>query len=475
MENEPRFDLESALARWRQTLGHSPSLRDRDIHELEAHLRDSIQGLETKGLGIGEAFLIAARRVGSTRELEREFGKANPRRLWLDRALWLLLGFMVFEWIIACGMAVSRYIGNALLAQGAGAQQIGFLSQLLTATIEIGLALLFWRRITRRQAPVGRWLGDCLRRPWLPALGLVVLNYYRWPLLDGLMGLATPVTNAILNVVPPWTSAFAGARSPMETQTLMAWQHWGTEVRFLFYLIGFVYLARVYARMTGEISPARGAMAPEKPAAMETPEVPALERIGLSKPEAYFLIHRRTLERTTASPTDTASWPQVWAERGLWMLTGTFLARALWAFQDLLQLGAAFLLSGLWLNGQVAGFLTLILQAFVLWALSTHLWRWVTRGEGLCRRLGGLILTRPALSMLGVLGAGFALQSLVIELGRTYSETISALNVPTGDTFMHWYNGNHELWYNIVPVILVFWLARRQWQENLIEPSKPES
>lgn len=97
MENEPRFDLEPALERWRKTLEPSPSLREGDLQELEAHLRDSIQALESKGFGSEEAFLVATRRVGSSRELEREFGKANPRRLWLDRGLWLLLGFMVFE------------------------------------------------------------------------------------------------------------------------------------------------------------------------------------------------------------------------------------------------------------------------------------------------------------------------------------------------------------------------------------------
>ena len=39
---------------------------------------------------------------------------------------------------------------------------------------------------------------------------------------------------------------------------------------------------------------------------------------------------------------------------------------------------------------------------------------------------------------------------------------------------MLWYNGNHELWYNIIPVVLVVWLARRRLHENLIEPGKPE-
>jgi hypothetical protein len=39
---------------------------------------------------------------------------------------------------------------------------------------------------------------------------------------------------------------------------------------------------------------------------------------------------------------------------------------------------------------------------------------------------------------------------------------------------MHWYNGDHELWYNIIPVVLVVWLAHRRVNEHLIGPSKPE-
>ena len=473
MENEPRFNIERALDRWRKTLEPSPSLRERDIQEIEAHLRDSIQVLEIKGLGTEEAFLVASRRVGSSRELEQEFGKANPRRLWLDRGLWLLLGLLVFEWINACGGTVERHIANTLLADGASVHRAGFLSELAAMFIQVGLVLWSWRWITRRRAPCGRWLSDCLRRPWLVVLALVALNCYRRPLVEGLMGLTTPVADAFLDLAAPWTDLVAGARSPEGTATLVAWQNWGSEVRFLLYWVGFVYLARGYVRMTGGISPACGARVEEKPAEVETPEALALEQLGLSRPEALLLIHRRTDARVTASPSDTARWPQVWAERGLWMLTGTFLARAMWPLQDLFQMAVAFLVSGLFVNGHVAGMLTLTLQALLLWALTVHLWRRITGSEHSFSRVGRLILTHPALSMLGFLGADYALRAVVIWSAPTLSSLISTLYIGGGRAFTYWYTGHQVLWCNIVPVVLVVWLARRRLHEESIESCQP--
>ena len=175
-----------------------------------------------------------------------------------------------------------------------------------------------------------------------------------------------------------------------------------------------------------------------------------------------------------ASAQDTACWPRVWAERGLWMLTGTFVARVLWSLQDTVGAAMCLLLSGLFLNGQVAGLLTLTLQALALWALTAHLWRRVTGGDSSYSRLGRLILTHPALTMLGFFCANYALRSLAIWSGTAFSPALSALFAAQGNTFIHWYQGNHELWYNIIPVVLLVWLARGRWRENLIEPCQPE-
>ena len=67
MENQTEFDLNRAMATWRQQLGQSPAYREENLEELESHLRDSIATLAGKGLTDEEAFLVATRRVGAPR------------------------------------------------------------------------------------------------------------------------------------------------------------------------------------------------------------------------------------------------------------------------------------------------------------------------------------------------------------------------------------------------------------------------
>ena len=62
MENQTPFDLNNALRNWREGLSRSPQFRHEDLAELEAHLRDSIAALESKGLSAEEAMLQASRR-----------------------------------------------------------------------------------------------------------------------------------------------------------------------------------------------------------------------------------------------------------------------------------------------------------------------------------------------------------------------------------------------------------------------------
>ena len=53
-----------------------------DVAELEAHLRDQIDGLEASGLSSDEAFLVAVKRMGRLDDLSREFAREHSDRLW---------------------------------------------------------------------------------------------------------------------------------------------------------------------------------------------------------------------------------------------------------------------------------------------------------------------------------------------------------------------------------------------------------
>ena len=96
MENPTVFDLNRAIRSWRDHLGRWPAFQRENLDELEAHLLDSIAGWQARGLSPEEAFLIAARRIGSAASLEPEFQKVNGSAIWLDRFFWMLIGYQVW-------------------------------------------------------------------------------------------------------------------------------------------------------------------------------------------------------------------------------------------------------------------------------------------------------------------------------------------------------------------------------------------
>jgi hypothetical protein len=96
METTTPFDLNQAIQRWRENLGQSPAFRAENLYELETHLRDSIETLMRMGLSDQESFLIANKRLGNNSTLEAEFANENATSIWLDRALWILLGIQLW-------------------------------------------------------------------------------------------------------------------------------------------------------------------------------------------------------------------------------------------------------------------------------------------------------------------------------------------------------------------------------------------
>jgi len=102
VQNQKSFDLNHAIQNWRESLAQSPALRAENLNELESHLRDSIATLQVRGLSTEEAFMVAAKRIGESEGLEREFRKVNKASAWLDRLLWMLIGIQV--WGLTSGL-----------------------------------------------------------------------------------------------------------------------------------------------------------------------------------------------------------------------------------------------------------------------------------------------------------------------------------------------------------------------------------
>jgi len=74
--------LEEQIAQWRMYLRRRRAIHDRDVDELEGHLRDQLAALTKAGLAGDEAFLVAIKRMGSLDALSREFALEHSERLW---------------------------------------------------------------------------------------------------------------------------------------------------------------------------------------------------------------------------------------------------------------------------------------------------------------------------------------------------------------------------------------------------------
>jgi hypothetical protein len=108
MDHPSSFDLNTAIQHWRENLAQSPAFRSENLNELEAHLRDSISTLQSRGLDAGEAFLIATRRLGKENLLQPEFAVINGSAIWLDRLLWMLIGVQLWGAVSGVTAAVAR-------------------------------------------------------------------------------------------------------------------------------------------------------------------------------------------------------------------------------------------------------------------------------------------------------------------------------------------------------------------------------
>lgn len=78
--------LDGRIAEWRGFVQQRDAIAA-DVDELEAHLRDQIEGLEASGLSPDEAFLIAVGRLGQLDALSREFAREHSERLWKQLVL----------------------------------------------------------------------------------------------------------------------------------------------------------------------------------------------------------------------------------------------------------------------------------------------------------------------------------------------------------------------------------------------------
>lgn len=180
METTTTFDLNQAIQSWRENLNQSPAFRRENLDELESHLRDAVATLQTSGLFAEEAFLIGVKRIGRNASLETEFGKVNGKVIWLDRFLWMLIGYQVWVFISGTVGLITRealsfgLYGLGYNFQSAGGTNFYPLPVALFALVQLAgfagsLAFCFWL-FCRKGQPLGTWVGRWLHRRWSWAL-----------------------------------------------------------------------------------------------------------------------------------------------------------------------------------------------------------------------------------------------------------------------------------------------------------------
>jgi hypothetical protein len=71
------FDLDKAIAEWRQQMLAAGITTPVPLDELESHLRDDVEQQVRSGVSPQQAFNAAVQQLGYAKELEAEFGKSG--------------------------------------------------------------------------------------------------------------------------------------------------------------------------------------------------------------------------------------------------------------------------------------------------------------------------------------------------------------------------------------------------------------
>ena len=82
---------------WKRDVLRGDAITPTQADELEDHLRDEMNRLGAAGLSDAETFVIARMRIGSADEVEAEYAKCNPMRVWQRRMTWMIFGYLALS------------------------------------------------------------------------------------------------------------------------------------------------------------------------------------------------------------------------------------------------------------------------------------------------------------------------------------------------------------------------------------------
>ncbi len=160
------FQLEQALSDWKKACAQGEALSEDTADELEGHLRESLGKLVNDGLTEEEAFMVATHRVGKPSQLHHEFGKVHQSRVWLNRTILMLSGYLILSLLFKFVAVDQALLGFACHYFGLGTSHVtlagdfthhwGALLQVGSGLI--GLGILIWLIASFSKGPGSRFL-----------------------------------------------------------------------------------------------------------------------------------------------------------------------------------------------------------------------------------------------------------------------------------------------------------------------------
>jgi hypothetical protein len=164
---ENQTSIAQLIQNWRTALAESPAFKTENLDELEGHLRDSMAVLQQKGLTESESFWVGAKRIGHG-DLVSEFAKVNAQHVWLQRALWMVLGIQLWGLIrglvggiVQTGSFLAAHIlGYDLAGKGRALPAVLIcLASLVTLLCFLKLAWLIMKKV---EPNISQWSSGIL-------------------------------------------------------------------------------------------------------------------------------------------------------------------------------------------------------------------------------------------------------------------------------------------------------------------------
>lgn len=462
MENSTPFDLNQALRQWRASLQNLGGFRAEELEELEGHLRESISTLHARGLSVQEAFLIATRRLGSERQLSAEFAKADPQRVWSERAMWMVAGVLAAYTLSTVIAPITGIILNCAICSGLNEQVLGALHVLTRWVVWVGAAAIAYRVISRHFLWLDRAVQACIRQPVLTGLGLFI----------GLEALQYGARYA-LRLAEPLFSFFSGHHAPISQPSatfLNTWLLWGYVLTQVLWLAAGPLLAGYAWRKRG--SPGSESAVSSELGSGGDAAVRALQGQGLSRDEASLVLARRRCPQEAVAPSlGLATDRSIWLERAVWMVTGVALSQ--WLEMLVMNVGwlpAVLTRPAAPLYQHLTGLASACLSLLLGGALITGLWRWVTHHPSQSAWIGSICRRRPLLATIALVAVcvGIGLSEYALFTYATKRMALPA-QLGTGPIAGQWFMYSHALTQLIIPIALLLWLARR-WRSTQTDP-----